>query len=638
MSAATLLLSLSSGLSCAQLVINVTPTANARISIADLKNDPNITVSLDQALTILKEPELRDASGELKESIIISLGSGIYRPIQTLYIDEASSGNIEYPITIEGPKDASAIISGGRIISGFTNVTDIETLRRLPEGTHSQIVQTNLPNQGITDYGHQSRHGWGAEHIPTALQLFFNNKPMQLARWPNQEFARISRVPEGENGFVFTVKGAHLAQWKSEPDLLALGYWYYDWADTTIPVKGIDILKQQIRLTKPKPPFGVKTGQRVLFQNALAELDEPGEWYLNKANGLLYFWPPRPIEDNESEVSLLENLLVINNAKQIRISGLTFTSARGDAVTVKGGDHISISNSIIRNIGNNGAIISGQDNGLTDMLIENIGESGVVLNGGDRQTLTPANLYVEHSTIRNFQTVTRTNLPGVLLKGVGNRVIGNKIYNAPQTGINFTGNNHLISLNEVFDVCKETGDAGAIYVGRDWTAQGTVISNNYIHDVPPNIEWGRTKAVYLDDQSSGITIRGNLFQNIYQAVFIGGGRSNLIENNTFLNAEVPIYLDARGKNWQIPMIDNKRGGALLLERLKLVPYNQTPYITHYPHLANILEDDFGAPKYNIARSNMIIGKYKFNISKDALAGITIFDLSVLSDINHYLNP
>jgi len=297
------------------------------------------------------------------------------------------------PITIEGPKDASAIISGGRAVSGFTPVTDRAILSRIPEAARSHVLQADLAKQGISDYGKQARHGFGSDAgHPTALEVTYRNQPMTLARWPNQGFAKIATIPDGEKGLGFTVKDANLKAWKDEPDLIATGYWFYYWADTTIPIKAIDLATQRITLTEPAPTYGLKIGQPVFFQNALAELDQPEEWYLDKAKGVLYFWPPQPLHDNEVEVSLLEKLLVIDKASYIGISRVTFQSARGDAITVKGGQHVTIANSVISNIGNRAAVISGLDNGLTDMLIEDIGEGGVVLAAGDRQTLTPANL------------------------------------------------------------------------------------------------------------------------------------------------------------------------------------------------------------------------------------------------------
>lgn len=625
---ASLCLGLSAQSAWAQLDIHVTSAANPQTTLADLKKNPNTPVNLTQALAILKDPALRDAKGTLKDSITIHLDAGTYRLGETINIDAASSGNAEHPVMIEGPKDASAIISGGRAVSGFTPVTDSAVLARLPAVARSHVLQADLAKQGITDYGKQARHGFGndAGH-PTALEVTYHNQPMTLTRWPNQGFAKIATTPDGEKGFTFTVQGANLAAWKDEPDLLATGYWDNNWADATIPIKTIDLATQRITLTEPAPPYGLKIGQPVFFQNALAELDQPGEWYLDKAKGVLYFWPPQPLHDNEVEVSMLDKLLVIDKASYIGIRRVTFQSARGDAVTVKGGQHVTIANSVIRNIGNRAAVISGQDNGLTDMLIEDIGEGGAVLAGGDRQTLTPANLYVERSTIRRFARLTRTIQPAILMSGVGNRAVGNKISDAPHIAILFIGNDHLISQNEIFDVCKETGDAGVIYTGRDWTARGTVISDNHIHDIAPNVAMGRTIGVYLDDQASGITVRGNLFERVSLAVLIGGGRDNLVEDNKFIDTATAIHLDSRGTGWQKAMTDDPNWA--LRKGLVAVPYNKSPYKERYPHLANILEDEPGAPKYNIERGNHFDGKSALSISKDAEAGISIESLNVL---------
>jgi parallel beta-helix repeat protein len=616
--AAGICASLSAEVAWAQLTIHVTSAANPQTSLADLKKNPDAPVNLTQALAILKDPSLRDAKGILKESITIKLDAGTYHLGETINIDTASSGDAEHPVTIEGPKDASAIISGGRSVSSFTPVTDRAILARLPEAARSHVLQANLAKQGISDYGKQARHGIGKFNVPTALEVSYRNQPMALARWPNRGFAKIDTLPDGEKGLSFTVKDANLQAWRQEPDLIATGYWFYNWADTTIPLKAIDLATHRITLTEPAPTYGLKIGQLVFFQNILAELDQPGEWYLDKAHGLLYFWPPESLHENEVEVSTLEKLLTINNASYIKISGITFQNARGDAIIVRGGQHVSIDHSVIRNIGNRAAVISGgQDNGLTDMLIEDIGEGGVVLSGGDRQTLTSTNLYVEGSTIRRFGRVSRAYQAAVMLDGVGNRATGNKISDAPHTAIMFAGNDHLITHNEIYDVCKDADDAGAIYTDRDWTGRGTVISENYLHDFPTI-----ANAVYLDDQSSGIIVRNNRFENLRVGVFLSGGRDNLVEGNTFKNVVISLHLDARGKTWEKAMTEDKNGQ--FQKALRSVPYNLAPY-NRYPHLANILEDELGAPKYNVYRRNQVIGNARLDISKDAEAGISIED-------------
>jgi hypothetical protein len=602
------------------LVINAAPGGSASTTLEDLQENARVTVSLERALALLKSPALRDATGALNETITLQLASGTYRLSETIKLDNTHSGSAKHTITIQGPKDGSAIIAGGRAVNGFEPVIDAAILARLPEAARTHVLQTNLPKQGITDFGKFLGHGLGANNIPTALEVTYKNQPMTLARWPNNGFAKIAAIPEGEKGLTFTLQGANPENWKDEPNLLATGYWLQNWSDETIPLKIFNIVTQKLSLTKPHY-YGMKIGQPVFIQNALAELDQPGEWYLNVEKGVLYFWPPAAINENEVEVSVIEKLLVIENASHIHLENLTFQSARGDGITIDGGHHVEIAHSAIRNIGNRGAVVSGQNNGLTDMLIEYIGEAAVMLNGGDRQTLTSAELYVEHSILRHFARVSLTYQPGVGLAGVGNRAVDNQISDSPHNAILFTGNDHLITHNEIFDVCKDVGDAGAIYTGRDWTARGTIISYNYFHNIHPNIELGRTKGVYLDDQASGMIVRGNLFEKIDEAVFIGGGRDNLIENNTFLKGNYPIHLDARGKQWkQAKPMEVKSD---LQRNLEAVPYKEMIYRNRYPHLENLLEDDPGMPKYNIARDNLLIGKIRLSISKDAETGISI---------------
>jgi hypothetical protein len=84
--------------------INVTPTAKAQATLADIKRDPNTPVTLTQALALRKNPELRDGTGILKENINIHLYAGNYPISETLHLDAASSGSgsAEHMVMIEG--------------------------------------------------------------------------------------------------------------------------------------------------------------------------------------------------------------------------------------------------------------------------------------------------------------------------------------------------------------------------------------------------------------------------------------------------------------------------------------------------------------------------------------------------------
>ena len=150
------------------------------------------------------------------------------------------------------------------------------------------------------------------------------------------------------------------------------------------------------------------------------------------------------------------------------------------------------------------------------------------------------------------------------------QVLRNRIDDGPHSAIVFGGNDHLIEGNHISRVVTETNDAGAIYTGRDWTTRGTVIRNNLLQNITPRLVGTvSVKGVYLDDQASGTTISGNVFANVSRAVFIGGGRDNVVEHNLFVASSPAIFADNRGTTWQREQTQDARG--TLRANLRRVP-------------------------------------------------------------------
>jgi hypothetical protein len=166
------------------------------------------------------------------------------------------------------------------------------------------------------------------------------------------------------------------------------------------------------------------------------------------------------------------------------------------------------------------------------------------------------------------------------------------------------GNDHVIEFNEVHNVVEESGDAGAYYVGRDWTQRGNVLRYNYWHDILGSSSYGGM-TLYLDDQHCGHAIYGNLFERCMQAVFLGGGDDHLVTNNVFLGCWKAAHLDNRGMNWQKPATDDPLGE--LRSHLRAMPYTNDLWRARYPTLAHILRDDPGVPKRNLFAGNLSAG-------------------------------
>jgi len=335
------------------------------------------------------------------------------------------------------------------------------------------------------------------------------------------------------------------------------------------------------------------------------ELDAPGEYYIDRQRGILYFYNPSVISANTDAVlSLLpDDLFSIRSAVNVTISGLTMEAGQRSAVNMIYGSGNTIKNCTCRNLGENGIIISaGNNHTVMESEVYGTGKTGIYLGGGNRTTLTPCNHLAFANDVHDFARFTYCYRPGISVNLVGIKVVNNRIHSAPHSAITFgQGNNHEVYFNEIYNVCKETSDSGALYQGRDWTSQGTYVSYNYFHDIRGATE--DVSAIYFDDQNSGTTAYGNIIANVPKGVLIGGGRDNHVENNIFLNVtDTTLHADAHG-------LEPDRGGVgnvTVFQRLFEMPYKIPPWSVQYPTLAKILDDPISphAPRYNSYRHNV----------------------------------
>ncbi len=291
---------------------------------------------------------------------------------------------------------------------------------------------------------------------------------------------------------------------------------------------------------------------------------------------------------------------------------------------ISGGASNRIAGCSIRNAGNLAVRIEGgTDNGLTGCDIAGAGDGAISLQGGDRMTLTPAGNFVENCSISDFSRWVRTYAPGIAIGGVGNRIAHNRILDAPHSAIILGGNDHIIEFNEIYKVCQETGDAGAFYMGRDWTQRGNVVRFNYFHDVagPEGLQgFSGVIAVYLDDMTCGTRVYGNVCVKAGYGVLLGGGRDNVIENNVFIDCSPAVHVDGRALGWAKSYADGTDN--TLFDRFKAVHADQPPYSVRYPKLATLLTDEPAQPKGNSIEHNICAGGKWLQLNDD-------FDHSIL---------
>ena len=381
----------------------------------------------------------------------------------------------------------------------------------------------------------------------------------------------------------------------------------WDWAEQRHKIANLDVIKKIIEVVPPYHGYGYRIGQWFYGFNLLSEIDEPGEYYVDRERGILYFYPPSDIQNGKTYVSLLKNIMSVNKTSNLTVKGFVLEGCRETAILMDNCNNNLITGCIIRNLGDWAVNINGGlGNGVRGCDIYNVGGGGVNIRAGDRKTLEPGKCFADNNYIHHVSRLKRVYNPGVTIGGVGNIISHNYIAHLPHMAVGFSGNDNIIEFNEIYDVSYESNDAGAIYSGRNWTFRGNIIRYNYFHDIS-GFEGKGCVGVYLDDAFSSADVTDNIFNRVTEAVKIGGGRDNNVLNNIFIDCLPALEIDARGLGW---MADSpKRWIQEANEKGTIlgIAYNQPPYSTKYPQLLTMLNDEPAAPKGNVVALNVCLG-------------------------------
>lgn len=540
----------------------------------------------------------RQTHGLPAGSVTVWLRGGDYVRTTPFELTEEDSGTPEAPVMYQAWPNETVCILGGRRLAptAFTPVTDPAVRARLAEGVRDRVVQVDLRTQGVTDLGTFESRGFSRKTVPAHLELFVNDQPMTVAQWPDAgQFTTITgfskpgitewNVESGELKDGFTYDDDRPARWQPDDNIWVHGYWAYDWANSYERVRSLDTVHRMVETADPYGLYYFIKGQRFYFLNVLEELDQPGEYYVDQKSGILYLYPPSPLAGGNILVSeLAAPILRLKDVSHVMFKGLTIEAGRCSGLLVEGGDGVRIEACVIRNMGNYGAIIQGGvRHVVSGCTIYGTGDGGIDVHGGDRATLTPCHHAVLNNHIHHIARWSRCYVSGVNADSVGIRIAHNHIHHLPHTAILFWGSEFLIEDNEIHHVCLETGDAGAIYTGRDYTFRGNVIRRNFIHHMG-GVGMG-SMAIYMDDCVSGTRITDNVLWECQIGLMLGGGRDFVVERNIFANCRQPIYADARGIDpnpvWQNMV--NKT----MKERVEAMRPHEPPYSTKYPEIADV---------------------------------------------------
>jgi len=352
---------------------------------------------------------LKSDGGLRVGGITVEIRGGNYELARPIELADQDSGTDNAPILYRARPGEVVRIVGGRTVTGWQPVTTETILKRLDPAAQGKVFQADLKALGINDL--QGIGNAGVYQSDPGLELFFQDQPMTLARYPNTGYLHIADVLDA-NGIVksgqaktpdgrFVCDDPRPARWVGEKDIWLHGFWVWDWADQRIPLGTVTPSNHSLSLpAQPGRSYEIRKGQWFYAENALPELDSPGEWYLDRDTSILYFWPPSALSSGQTVVSIVRDTFQLNNVSHITFRGLLIEAGRGSAMIIKGGSYVRVVGCTIRNMGNWGVkIYGGTKHGVVGGDIYQTGQGGIHLEGGDRKTLTPAGHYADNNHV-----------------------------------------------------------------------------------------------------------------------------------------------------------------------------------------------------------------------------------------------
>jgi len=654
------------------------------------------------------------AAGNLKEGGTVLLRGGIHERKQAFVLTEADSGTPSAPVVYaSAPGETARLVGGVTIPASAFKPADSKFCEAIVDpSARSHILQVNLKDFGVTDYGEIQEmfavdFGSPTHYLPAPLELAVDGRSMVLARWPNliEEPAKVRlgyidavravcRYIEGSDNpktqptkdyptvSFKEVKRLHpdfdvndpsyteaaperIPKWHLPGDVWFGGGLVHGYSYSQHSVASFDANTWELKFVSPVKvwaTWGGKTMEvgQTFFFNVPEELDAPGEYYVDRKQGIVYLYPPMTWNaQSEATVSVLNDVIVsLEGCSHVRLRGLVLESTRTSGAYIEGGEDNVLENCTVRNTGvvgvqigygwqeppkgaprsNNGAPLKrlpgayrhslstgingqgtalnrhgGKNNGVVGGKIYDTGCGGVLLGGGDRKTLEPAGNFVRNAEIYHTDRRIHRYSESVVVDGVGNRVTHNYLHDNEGGILYIHGNDHEIEYNEIARAVLASEDCGAIEIRQNVSQLGNKIRYNYIHDTGRANLNASTRAIYCDNHSCGVEIFGNVLQRIGGRSFdpysrctisINNGYCCRITNNVFVDnttTNTPWNVDAKGyAGWVGPL----KARAWMSE--KDVDVTKPPYSTRYPEFLKVYKAKDEKELWNEVKNNVFV--------------------------------
>lgn len=508
--------------------------------------------TLQQARDAIRE--LKTAEG-LKSPVTVMVRGGTYQLSEPLVFSPEDSGSEDCPITYKAFPGEEPVISGGQVISNWKRGA-------------GELWTAHIPDVEAGEWYFR--------------QLFVNGERRQRSRLPNDSYYNVAGLINSDkedviNRMAFRFREGDIDKnWTNLKDVEVIKL--FSWSSSRLPIAEVDDETNVVKFTgicsrTSSRPFPWHGG-RYYVENVYEGLDQPGEWYLNRETGVLYYWPLPDEDMTSAEViaPVIEQLVRFSGdvesglpVEYIRLDGLTFyytswslpdegyyerqaqVQLATAAIYAQGAVSCSLENIHLAHVGTHGIWFERgcQNNRIVHCHIHDIGAGGVYI-GAEREQPESNHNTVDNNFIHHCGEIFQGSIIVWIGRSSYNTVTHNELCDSDYTGISVgwswgfapsSAHHNIIEYNHIHHCGhKILSDLGGIYTLG--IAPGTRLRYNLIHDMYSYPGTSHGSGIYPDEGTTEMLIENNIVYRVHTSGFFQHyGRENIVLNNIFALAE-----------------------------------------------------------------------------------------------------
>ena len=381
---------------------------------------------------------------------------------------------------------------------------------------------------------------WLEEHKRHFRSMFNEEAVLPRPRWPKKDYFAVRQALDEEGyGIHDTVYGqdpnvrmnyamyvdpGDLLNFKHKTDVTVRVIHY--WKDELVDIRDVNPDTGHIVFSRPAT-MTIKTGDRYYFENVWEAMSEPGEWYMDRNSGKLYYipFPEEELKSTCLYAGGTEQLVVCDGAQNISFEGLSFGmtdwSIPKKTFNSCGADHhqaaydaipafyftnareITFRNCTFSRIMANCLKfgVNVQKIAVTGNRFQDLGANAIYVVGENLEKehplVTRGFLISDNLIARYGQNFFNATALGILHAAEG-EISNNEIHDGYYTAVTLgwvwgyghsVTSNILVKQNHIYNVGMNLlSDMGAVYTLG--VKEGIVITENVIHNVKANLQYG----------------------------------------------------------------------------------------------------------------------------------------------------